>query len=81
MGRGPKTKGPINTLPLLQANLIERGYETNASYDGYYPSFHATYAINDQLLARFSYSTSLGRPDFAQHPPAGARQRHRRRAR
>lgn len=65
LGRGPKTKGPINTLPLLQANLIERGYETNASYDGYYPSFHATYAINDQLLARFSYSTSLGRPDFA----------------
>ncbi len=64
-GRGPKTKGPINTLALLQANLIERGYHTSADYDGYYPSFHATYSINDNLLARFSYSTSLGRPDFA----------------
>ncbi len=64
-GRGPKTKGPITTLALLQANLIERGYETSAAYDGYYPSFHATYAINHNMLARFSYSTALGRPDFA----------------
>ena len=64
-GTGPLTKGPITTLALLQANLLERAYNTSASYDGYYPSFHATYEINKNLLARFAYSTSLGRPDFA----------------
>lgn len=65
-GRGPRTKGPLGaTLDTLYPNLIERGYNTSAAYDGYYPSLHATYEINPQFLARLSYSTSLGRPDFA----------------
>lgn len=64
-GTGPLTKGPITTLALLQQNFLERSYHTSASYDGYYPSFHANYSVLDNLLARFSYSTALGRPDFS----------------
>ncbi len=64
-GVGPLTRGPITTMELLQANFLERAYSTSTSYDGYYPSFHANYSITPDLIARFAYSTSLGRPDFA----------------
>ncbi|MDP1581003.1 MAG: TonB-dependent receptor [Candidatus Didemnitutus sp.] len=64
-GLGPKTNGPTSTLALLQANLKERGYKANKSYDNIYPSFHANYNITDNLVARFAYAKTLGRPDFA----------------
>jgi TonB-dependent receptor len=38
----------------------------NKSYVNYFPTFQARYEILDNLQARFSYSTAIGRPAFSQ---------------
>jgi iron complex outermembrane receptor protein len=66
-GRGPLVRGNIGstaTLAQIQANIVERGLRVDRSYDDYYPSFHATYEITPDLLARFAYAKTLGRPDM-----------------
>jgi len=43
------------------------GFETTAvtdGYDGFHPSVHVKYDVNDKLLLRFSYANTIGRPDF-----------------
>ena len=44
--------------------------QPTAAYDGYYPGIHLTYNITDNLLARFSYAKTIGRPDYANIVPA-----------
>ena len=54
------------TDPIERARRINivRGSSNRNSYDGLYPSFHASFALTSNLLARFSYARTLGRPDL-----------------
>ncbi|HVZ62991.1 MAG TPA: TonB-dependent receptor [Lacunisphaera sp.] len=61
--------GTVGSLEELKLTKIERGFHANRTYDGYYPSLHLTYNITDDLLARFSYAKTIGRPDYAQIIP------------
>lgn len=53
------------TLAYVQFTRMERGYKTDREYDGIYPSLHLTYNLTDNLLARFAYAKTLGRPDYS----------------
>lgn len=64
-GQGLLVKGKGSTLAEVAANWKERGLHTSQSYDGYYPSFSANYNITDNLVARFAYALTYGRPDFS----------------
>lgn len=57
------------TLAFVQFTQIERGFKTTRQYDGVYPSLHLTWNISDNLIARFAYAKTLGRPDYAQIIP------------
>ena len=54
------------TDPIERARRINivRGSSNENSYDGLYPSFHATFAILPNLYARYSFARTLGRPDL-----------------
>ncbi|MDO8540218.1 MAG: TonB-dependent receptor [Opitutaceae bacterium] len=56
--------GAAGSLEELALTRRERGFKAANSYDGYYPSVHATYQIRDGLLARAAYAKTYGRPDF-----------------
>lgn len=64
-GDGPFTPTPGLTLADIQANWIERGLRVKKSYDDVYPSFNSTYNISDDLVLRFAYAKTIGRPDFS----------------
>jgi len=51
---------PALTLAKLQ--YTERGTSTQRSYDGYYPSLNASYNLTPNLITRFSYARTIGRP-------------------
>jgi TonB-dependent receptor len=57
--------GTVGSLQELALIRIERGYKDEKSYDGYYPSLHLTYDIRKDLLVRFAYAKTMGRPDYA----------------
>lgn len=48
---------------------IARGASSARDYDGFYPSAHLVYNIRPDLIARFSYAATLGRPNFDQILP------------
>ncbi len=62
--------GTVGSMEELHLVRIERGAKADRSYDGYYPGVHLTYNITDDLLARFSYAKTIGRPDYANIIPA-----------
>jgi TonB-dependent receptor len=62
--------GTVGSMEELHLIRIERGAKADRSYDGYYPGIHLTYNITDNLLARFSYAKTIGRPDYANIIPA-----------
>lgn len=41
-----------------------RAQSHSGSYDGFYPSTHLSYNINPNLILRFAFAQTLGRPDF-----------------
>lgn len=57
--------GAVGSMEELRLTRVERGFKSNRSYDGYYPSAHLTYNFTDNILARFSYAKTIGRPDYA----------------
>src|SRR5690606_3438396 len=57
--------GTAGSLAELALTRVERGFEAEREYDGYYPSVHLNYNITDNLVARFAYAKTLGRPDYA----------------
>ena len=63
-GDGPLTPTPGLTLADVQANWRERGFHVEREHDGFYPSFHANFNITDDLILRFAYAATIGRPDF-----------------
>jgi TonB-dependent receptor len=54
----------ISTDPLEQARLRyqERAAYAKNQYDGFYPSFNATYNLTDNLLLRGAFARTIGRP-------------------
>ncbi len=38
--------------------------EVSQGYDGFHPSVHVKYDVNENLLLRLSYANTIGRPDF-----------------
>ncbi len=61
---------PVGSVLETQLTRVERGYSVSKSYSGSYPSFHATYSINDNLQLRFAYARTVGRPDFGNILPS-----------
>ncbi len=62
--------GTVGSMEELRLTRIERGAHADRSYQGYYPGIHLTYNITSELLARFSYAKTVGRPDYANIIPA-----------
>jgi iron complex outermembrane receptor protein len=57
--------GAVGSMDQLRLTQIERGARGARSYDGYYPSAHLTFNATPNLLARFAYAKTYGRPDFS----------------
>lgn len=49
------------------SNYVER--TITGSYDDFFPSVHFTYALKPNLLARISWSNTIGRPAFTNFTP------------
>jgi iron complex outermembrane recepter protein len=63
--------GPLTPDEIVRRTLAEYGNRTTAkgSYRDYFPSIHFKYEFRPGLLARLSYSTGIGRPNFGQIVP------------
>lgn len=53
---------PALTIAKLQ--YTERGAKSDRSYEGFYPSLNATYNFTPNLLTRFAYARTIGRPSM-----------------
>ncbi len=56
-----------NSLEYSQLTFLDRGARSEKEYLRLFPSLNATYNITENFLARASWSTSVGRPDFNQY--------------
>lgn len=54
----------IGALQQLDGTYIKRGLHAAQSYDGWYPSLNGRYAFTENLILRFGYAKTIGRPDF-----------------
>jgi iron complex outermembrane recepter protein len=61
-----QTAGRNLTDPLerTKAQYLKRGARAAVSYDDFYPSAATTFKITENLLFRFGYSRTLGRPNI-----------------
>ncbi len=57
--------GTVGSMEELRLIRVERGYKADRTYDGYYPSLHLTYNFTENLVGRFAYAKTIGRPDYA----------------
>lgn len=65
---------PVGTTPALvytsdsldanKATWFTRGANAKRSYDNFFPSLNANYNATENLVARLSYSNTVGRPDI-----------------
>ncbi len=62
--------GVANSLEQMKMQYTERGFKADKSYSGYYPSLHTSFNITDDLIARFAYAKTYGRPDYADIIPS-----------
>ncbi len=58
---------PISDDPYTQKRLQyqRRAATSSRDYDGFYPSAHLVYNLQDNLILRLAYARTIGRPDFA----------------
>jgi iron complex outermembrane recepter protein len=61
--------GAAGSMEELRLTRTERGYFADRTYEGYYPSAHLTYQVKENLLARFAFAQTYGRPDFTNIVP------------
>jgi TonB-dependent receptor len=66
----PIAIAPLATVAGSELAYVERGAHVDKSYDGYFPSFNASYQIRQNLIARFSYGRSINRPNFGDILPS-----------
>ncbi|MBI5768785.1 MAG: carboxypeptidase regulatory-like domain-containing protein [Verrucomicrobia bacterium] len=66
----------VQTVPIVPASdalgvsrltYIDRGYHAQKEYLRYYPNLNASYNLRENLIARVSLYTSIGRPNFDQY--------------
>jgi TonB-dependent receptor len=62
--------GAVGSMEELRLIRVERGYKADRDYDSYNPSLHLTYNITNDLVLRFAYAKTFGRPDYANIIPA-----------
>ena len=62
---------PVSTNALESAKLryTARGAEARKDYQGYYPSFNATYYLTDTLVMRAAFAQTIGRPRLSEIIP------------
>lgn len=56
--------GVVNSLEQLRLTHTERGAQAGRSYEGYYPSLHLNYNVNERFITRLAYAKTYGRPNF-----------------
>lgn len=63
--------GAVTDEEQARRSLAEYGNRTRAGgdYRNYFPSLHLKYSATRDLIARLSYSTGIGRPNFGQIVP------------
>jgi iron complex outermembrane recepter protein len=61
--------GAVGSIDQLRLTHTERGFRAGRSYDGFYPSAHATYSFTDSLQVRGSFARTYGRPNFTEIIP------------
>jgi iron complex outermembrane receptor protein len=52
------------------AQYKSRGDKRDQTYEGYYPSIDASYNVTHNIIARFAYARSIGRPDLSNIIPS-----------
>jgi outer membrane receptor protein involved in Fe transport len=62
--------GLVGSMEELRLVRLERAYKARRTYEGYYPSFHASWEFSEKLLARFAYARTYGRPAFTDIIPS-----------
>jgi len=69
---GPTGPTAFTTTTLQEVGLLykERGYYAERDYDSFNPSLHFTYNITNDLILRFAYAQTFGRPDYVNIIPA-----------
>ena len=63
----PIANNPANALAISQLTFIDRGAPAEKEYLRLFPSINASYNVRENLTARMSWSTAVGRPDFVQY--------------
>ncbi|MFM9030433.1 MAG: hypothetical protein ACKOTF_07100, partial [Opitutaceae bacterium] len=59
---------PANAgLAYSQLTLLDRGYHARKEYLRLFPSVNAGYNVAENLIARFAWYRTVGRPDFTQY--------------
>ena len=62
---------PISNDPYTQKRLQyqRRAATQSTSYDDIHPSLHLVYNLSDNLILRFAYANTIGRPEFSEILP------------
>ena len=63
-GRTPALLYTAGSLPAAQATWFTRQSRARRSYDNLFPSLNASYNATEDIVARLSYSQTIGRPDI-----------------
>ncbi|MEO6245276.1 MAG: TonB-dependent receptor, partial [Opitutaceae bacterium] len=56
-----------DALGVSRLTYLDRGYRAEKEYLRYFPNINASYNLRENLIARASWYTSIGRPDFNQY--------------
>ncbi len=64
IGTTPALIYTSNSLDAVKATWFARGATAKRAYDNYFPSLNANYNVSENLVARLSYSNTIGRPDI-----------------
>ena len=56
-----------DALGVSRLTYLDRGYQAEKEYLRYYPNINASYNVRENLIARASWYTSIGRPNFDQY--------------
>jgi TonB-dependent receptor len=64
----PLTNVPTSdALGVSRLTYVDRGYRASKEYLRFFPNFNTSFNLRENLIARASWYTSIGRPDFNQY--------------
>ena len=66
---GRPVRVTTDAVALARLQYKDRGSHSKRHYGDWYPSFNATINLRENLIARFAYAKTLGRPNFVQIIP------------